>query len=91
MKTFEVQFTQVLEVSIDETLMNEEFMKEFRVSFYPFFDLEKHAKHIARLYALGIYNGDNEEFVEGYGKIKELGVNVKEIEEWTDVNWAKEE
>lgn len=90
-RTFEVSVTQVFEITLDEDKMDEKFMEEFRESFFPYFSLEDHAKHIAQLLARGIYYGFNGEFWEGYGKIKEdLGASFRCIEQWEEVNWARE-
>lgn len=62
---FECEVTTVVEVELDDESLNEEFMAEFRASFYPFKTLEDHAKHLAQLTAREMTDG----FVEGYGYI----------------------
>lgn len=90
MRTYEVDVTQRIEVTVDETKMDETFFGEFRENFFPFFDIEDHVKHIAQLYARGVYQGDRDEFVEGYGKLREeFGVEITDIDQWEDVNWNK--
>lgn len=80
MKTFDVDVTQRLEITVDETKFTEEFFDEFTEYFFPYDTIEEHVKHIAQLYARGVYQGSRGEFVEGYGKIdEEFGVKVKEI------------
>lgn len=87
MAKFEISVTQVLEITIDENKMNEEFMEEFRKNFYPFMYLEDHAKHIAQLYARGIYSGWTNEEVEGYGSLREdFGVRVSDVDQWENVD-----
>jgi len=56
------------EIEIDENVFDENFMKEFRESFYNFHDLEDHVEHIAQYEArLG------EAFIEGYGYVLRNG------------------
>jgi hypothetical protein len=68
--TFKCVVTQTTDVTvtIDDESLNEEFMAEFRESFYPFKTLEDHAKHIAQLEARELIDCDA--FVEGYGTIE---------------------
>lgn len=68
--TFEVS------VEVDETKFDEEFMAEFRESFYPFHDLEDHVEHIAQLEARGLL----EDFTEGYGEISDFGIKAKTLD-----------
>ncbi len=72
-----IQCTQFVKIHLNEGAFTEEFMKEFRDSFYPFFRIEEHAEHIAQLIACGIceeihidYNSG--QFIEGYGLIDEF-------------------
>lgn len=67
--------TSTINIELKEEAFTEQFMEDFRKSFFPFFDLEDHAKHIAQLLARevieeveGKYRGV-EQFVEGYGRI----------------------
>ena len=91
MKTYKVEVVQLVEVTLDETKFTEEFMEEFRESFFPFFDIEDHAEHIAQLHARDVYQGMRNEFVEGYAVIdKEFGVKVKVLDTTTEIrddNW----
>lgn len=68
---FTVAVTQIVEVELDETKFDEAFMAEFRESFYPFWEIEDHAEHIAQLEARGLLS---EEFTEGYGPLKDMGI-----------------
>jgi hypothetical protein len=65
MKRFKCVVTRTDEyiIDIDESKLNEEWMKAFREVFYNFHDLDEHAEHIAQYKAR--YNSDT--FIEGYG------------------------
>lgn len=77
MKTFTMEVTQTVVVSLDEAKFDDDFMQEFRESFYPFWSLEDHAAHIAQLVARGLADRDRpSEFVEGYGPLSELGISA---------------
>ena len=68
-----VQVTFDVRVSVDESKLNEEFMSEYRQSFYDFFSINDHIKHLAQLKVRGIL----EPFTEGYGEIKDLGITTE--------------
>lgn len=85
MTKFKVQVTQVIEVELDETKFDEQFGKEFRESFYPFYDLEDHAQHLGQLYARGLVDGFGDDFIEGYGPSSEMGISFKEIEQYEEI------
>ena len=78
---FGFQVTQTITVDLDERKFTEEFMEEFRQSFYPFYEIEEHAEHIAQLQARGIVDlegwGSDSVFVEGYGPVGEFGIKTK--------------
>jgi hypothetical protein len=76
MKKYCVTVEIGVEVTLDETKFTEEWMKEFRDDFYPIYDMEGHAKHIAQMAARGIYN-EGSTFVEGYGETSEMGITIK--------------
>ncbi len=80
MKTFEIEVTQHVRVTLDETKFDEVFMQEFRDGFYPFDTLEDHASHIAQLHARGIVGMfPKNEFIEGYGPRNEMGIGAEII------------
>lgn len=81
-KTIEVRL--VVEVEMDETKFDAKFLQEFRDGFYPFHSLEDHACHIAQLYARGLYGG-GDEFIEGYGPAKDMGIKAKGIDQDEEV------
>lgn len=67
-----VYVTSEVVVSIDREKFDEEFMKEFRDSFYPFHTIDQHIEHLAQLYARGLC--DNHSFIEGYGPAADMGI-----------------
>jgi hypothetical protein len=72
-----VLVTSEVDVTVDETKFTEEWMAEFRKSFYPFFTVQDHIEHLAQLYARGVIDGFDKEFVEGYGPLKEMGITFE--------------
>jgi hypothetical protein len=94
MKKFkvEVERTYVYEIELDEKILDEKFLKDFKENFYNFNNLKEHAEHIAAHRAS--FTAD---FIEGYGvplvngkvpcsyqdKLEnvEKGVNIKIISE----------
>lgn len=98
-KKFEVEVTRVDKyvIEIDQDVMTEEWMDDFRGFMYDFYTLEDHAEHIAQFRARfknGSYYGG---FVEGYGEIALQGrvrqdakyhfpaVNIAEADEDSDI------
>jgi hypothetical protein len=73
-KTVEVRF--LVDVEVDETKFTEQWMKDFRESFYPFYDIDDHIKHIAQLEAREILTPV---FVEGYGALKTMGIKAEVV------------
>jgi len=71
---FEVEVTQTVEVELDETKFTDEFMEEYRECFYNHVTIEDHAKHLAQLEARGMTTGMPDEFIEGYGPVKDFGI-----------------
>lgn len=74
MKTFEVEVTNVVSVTLDETKFDAEFMQEFSRYMFYVDSLEDIAKHIAYNFAA---NGADY-FVEGVGHLEEMGVLIRE-------------
>ncbi|WP_063562979.1 hypothetical protein [Paenibacillus sp. O199] len=70
MKKFKVEVTtsNTYEVEIDENALNEEWMQEFRETFYSFNSLEEHAQQIAEQRVRKAERTDS--FLEGYGKVR---------------------
>lgn len=75
MKTYTVDVTQTVTVTLDETKFDDAFMQEFRSHFYSFDTLDEHAEHLAQLEARGLV-GDYKPFVEGYGPLGEMGIKL---------------
>jgi hypothetical protein len=76
-KIFHVEVRSYVEVRLDETKFTPEFMQEFRDSFYPFMTLKAHAEHLAQLAARELIPENSPEaFVEGYGKIQDMGISI---------------
>ncbi len=83
-KQFDVEVTQTIRVTLDESKFDDAFMEEFRESFFKFDTLERHAAHIGRLFALGIIDlAVSDEFIEGYGPADGMGIRAEEIGEDT--------
>jgi hypothetical protein len=70
-----ITVTQTIEVQVDETKFNQEFMEEFQAIFYPFKTIDEHLKHLAQLYARGL--NDNGDFIEGYGYADDMGIKFR--------------
>lgn len=62
-------------VEVDETKFTEQFMREFRQSFFPFYTVEEHIGHLGQLAARGMLRDD---FVEGYGPPADFGIVVSD-------------
>ncbi len=73
----EYQVTQYISVGLDESKFTEEIMEDFRKSFYAFYDVNDHRKHLAQLYARGIVD-EFTDFIEGYGNPKDFGITFKQ-------------
>lgn len=74
-RKFEIEVTHHVAVEIDDSIIDEKFMSDFREYMYDFEELEDHAKHIAQMEARGLIGFDN--FVEGYGDIRQRKISVK--------------
>lgn len=77
-RKFRVECQFEVEIELDASKFDEAFMEEFRASFYPYFDVEDHAKHLAQLEARDMLDG----FVEGYGPIDAMGIKGRVL--WAD-------
>lgn len=104
MKRFKCEVIRVdtYEIEIDETVINEAWMAEFRESFYPFMTLDQHAKHLAQHQA----RFGSRCWPEGYGIVKvdgkfprsrdpnapmEPAINIKIVDEDNDCEVECEE
>lgn len=80
LRTFDVEVRQVVRVTLDPVKFTSAFMAEFRESFFPLYELDEHAEHLAQLAARGVYEMSPylpKEFVEGYGPIGEMGISAE--------------
>jgi hypothetical protein len=73
----EVQVTQVVRVTIDESKFTPEFLQEFRTYLYPFDTIDRHIEHLGQLYARGIASDFS--FIEGYGEAKDAGIKFEDV------------
>lgn len=83
MKKFTNEVTQTVEVTLDETKFTEEWMADWRKSFYPFHTIQDHAQHLAQLCARGIVDPWTT-FIEGYGPPHEMGIEFAIIDSEID-------
>lgn len=74
--TYEVEVTQTVRVTVDESRFTDEFMTTFREVFYPFFDIEDHVEHIAQAAARELVSSSSS-FLEGYGVLKDMGIDFE--------------
>ncbi len=72
-RNINVLVTQTVSVTLDTDKLNEAFMVEFRRYLYDFDSIERHAEHIAQLYARGLVD-EFSNFIEGYGNPKDVGI-----------------
>lgn len=73
MATRIVEVTFNVEVEMDDSKFTPEFMEEFRGSFFQMHTLDEHAEHLAWL---AVRERLNEDFTEGYGPLKDMGIKV---------------
>lgn len=67
--------TMAVKVALDETKFTPEWIEDFERYMYPIGDVEGARRDLARLYLSGLAHND---FVEGYGSLKELGVEFSQ-------------
>lgn len=83
MRTFNVEVTQNIVITLDETKFTPEFLAEFNAGIVDWGDdLEKHAEHLAWTHATGRHDLEyttaaTAPFVEGYGPVCDLGIKAK--------------
>lgn len=70
-----VLVTIEVEVTVDELKFTDEFLAEFRASFYNF-TVDDHIQHIAQLEARGLLNPS---FTEGYGPLADFGIEARAV------------
>lgn len=77
-----VQVTLFIDVTIDETKFNDEFLIDFRKHYYNFHGIDEHIEHLAQMRARGLY--DNGDFIEGYGPTGDMGISFETINNATE-------
>jgi hypothetical protein len=86
MKKFKCTVTRTdeYEIEIDDKVLNKEWMKNFRSTFYPFDTYAEHAEQIAQMRARS-----DSSFIEGYGT--PLGAEKNSIERAININVLSED
>ena len=84
MKRFQVEVVQTFDVKVDESKFTEQFMADFRKSFYEFYTIDDHIKHLAQLYARGLVTPFTR-FIEGYGAPEDFGLTFTEVDQEEDI------
>lgn len=82
MITKQVEVTQTVEVTVDETKFTPEWMQSFRETFYKYHTVDDHLKHLGQLEARGLTyqpHVDNT-FIEGYGNANEMGISARVVD-----------
>ncbi len=79
-----VVITQEVTVTVNVKKFTAKFMKEFRESFYNFYDVPDHIEHLGQLYARGIVT-ESTDFIEGYGDPKSFGIKFNHVSFDTEV------
>ena len=77
MKTFEVEVTQFIRVTVDESNFTPEFFVQFAQTIGPIADIEEIVRHLARLYAESVI--DNGQFCEGFGPLVDMGITFGDL------------
>lgn len=62
-----------VDVTVDESKLTEEWLAEWRTSFYNFGTVEDHIRHIGQLAARGMLDSS---FTEGYGPLADMGIEA---------------
>lgn len=78
----QVAVTMVVEVEVDAEKFSDDWMAEWRQSFYPFRTIDDHIEHIGQLAAREMLR---EDFTEGYGPLVDMGIKAKVIDQTTDL------
>lgn len=83
MKTFIVEVTQSIKVTVDETKFTPEFNQEFSSVMWDVDDIEDHVENLAKMQAREMIGLDH--FVEGYGDIRKMGCAVQTLSIEADI------
>lgn len=88
-KIFTVEVTQTVQVTLEQPdIFTEEFNQDFSDIFWEVSSDEDHIEHIAQMEARGLVGYDT--FVEGYGKLTDLGIKVEVVDQGEYVLGAKD-
>lgn len=85
-KVFEVEITKIVEVEVDESIFTPEFNKSFSRHFYDIYCPSEHLENLAKQYARDNFMSNGSP--EGYPSAQEMGLKIRLIEDWTDVDEA---
>lgn len=79
--------TKEVQVTVDETKFDAEFFRQFDESmFHVGEDLDEHMKNLAEKYVNGDAQGWEDDFLEGYGPLKDMGVKFRELRTATEID-----
>lgn len=68
-----VEVTFFVEVEMDDSKFTPEFMSEFQQTMFNYDTLDEHAEYLAWLAVRGLLD---EDFTEGYGPLKDMGIKI---------------
>jgi dihydroorotase len=77
-----VTVTSTVRVSVNESKFTPQFLKEFRECFC---NLQTIDEHIQRLAKLKVRGDCDQDFVEGYGSQKDMGIDIEILETGTEI------
>ena len=78
-KKFKVTVTQIVEVELDDSKLNDDFNKEFSATMWDVDCLQDHANHIGQMEARDLIGSDG--FLEGYGDLKKLNCKAQVVDQ----------
>ena len=73
--------TQFVGVKLDESKFTPEFLRHFSEHFFELDTIEDHRKSLAKRFAHGNIEGRDNEFVEGYGVLSEMGIELTYVDD----------
>lgn len=75
-----------VKVTVDETKFTPEFMEQFNSHMFDMGDdLDEHILNLAEKYVRGDAQGWEDDFLEGYGPLKDMGVRFNEVGLTTEI------
>lgn len=95
-RKFNVEVTRSVEIEVDDEIIDQEFMDDFKEHFFDLETIEEHVEHIAEVYVRGTFQYSPlprgmvgmKPFIEGYGLLYETnGITLtdKDQIEYTNV------